>query len=92
MAIAAAAIFGYAGSALADPNPNSETTGQPGTGNQNCELTVPGPAGNPYKNPGLMFQDLRAGRGDNPKQVVDAFPASFDNVGDLISQKCGIVP
>ena len=86
----AALVFGLSGAATADPNPNSQTTGNPGKGNQNCELVQPGPAGNPYKNPGKMFQDLRADRDQNPAEVAE--DSGFENVGDLIDQKCGVAP
>lgn len=47
--------------------------------------------GTSFSNAGAMFQHLRdrdnglaAG---NPKDIVDAYPDEFDNVGDLIHQK-----
>lgn len=84
-----ALVFGLSGAATADPNPNSETTGNPGKGNQGCTLSQPGPSGATFKNPGKMFQALRADRGQNPAEVAATFPNSFENVGDLIDQKCG---
>lgn len=44
-----------------------------------------------YDNPGEMFQYLRTRdnglASGNPKAIVEAYPESFDNVGDLIGQK-----
>ena len=63
-------------------------TGNNGQGNGNQTLTLIN--GDTFSNPGQMFQylrtrtDLAAG---NPKAIVDAYPDSFDNVGDLIQQK-----
>lgn len=47
--------------------------------------------GTTFTNAGSMFQHLRD-RDDgytsgNPKDIVDAYPAEFENVGDLIHQK-----
>ena len=47
--------------------------------------------GTVYDTPGAMFQYLRT-RDDglaagNPKDIVDAYPNEFENVGDLIDQK-----
>lgn len=47
--------------------------------------------GNVYDTPGTMFQYLRT-RDDglatgNPKDIVEAYPDEFENVGDLIDQK-----
>lgn len=47
--------------------------------------------GTVHDNPGAMFQYLRTRdnglAAGNPKAVVDAYPNSFRNVGDLIHQK-----
>lgn len=44
-----------------------------------------------HETPGAMFQYLRARDGDlaagNPKDIVNAYPESFDTVGDLIHEK-----
>ena len=47
--------------------------------------------GSTYETPGAMFQHIRT-REDgyaagNPKDVVEAYPDEFENVGDLIHQK-----
>lgn len=63
-------------------------TGNNGQGNGNTTLTLVN--GDTFSTPGKMLQylrirtDLAAG---NPKQIVDAYPDSFTNVGDLIQQK-----
>jgi len=47
--------------------------------------------GGDQANPGAMLQYLRSrerGASGNPKEVADAYPDEFDNVGDLIQQKC----
>jgi hypothetical protein len=47
--------------------------------------------GGDQANPGAMLQTLRTrerGASGNPKEVADAYPNEFDNVGDLIQQKC----
>jgi hypothetical protein len=63
-------------------------TGNSGNGNGNETLTlVNGPT---FSNPGQMVQYLRTrtdAAAGNPKAVVDAYPDSFSNVGDLIQQK-----
>ncbi len=48
--------------------------------------------GSKFENPGEMFQHLRDRDIDgfasgNPKDIVDAYPEEFENVGDLIEQK-----
>jgi hypothetical protein len=47
--------------------------------------------GTVHDNPGEMFQHLRTRdnglAAGNPKDIVDAYPNEFDNVGDLIDQK-----
>jgi hypothetical protein len=45
-----------------------------------------------HSNPGEMFQQLRDRdienfASGNPKDIVDAYPEEFKNVGDLIDQK-----
>jgi hypothetical protein len=47
--------------------------------------------GTVHSNPGEMFQHLRTRdngyAAGNPKDVVEAYPSEFENVGDLIQQK-----
>lgn len=47
--------------------------------------------GTTHSTPGQMFQYLRDRDNGlaygNPKAIVDAYPDSFENVGDLIEQK-----
>ncbi|MEO8685538.1 MAG: hypothetical protein ABI414_11945 [Devosia sp.] len=47
--------------------------------------------GTVHDNPGEMFQYLRTRdnglAAGNPKDIVDAYPDEFKNVGDLIDQK-----
>lgn len=47
--------------------------------------------GTTHATPGEMFQYLRTRDNElaagNPKDIVDAYPDEFDNVGDLIQQK-----
>jgi hypothetical protein len=47
--------------------------------------------GTVHSNPGEMFQHLRTRdngyAAGNPKDVVEAYPTEFENVGDLIQQK-----
>ena len=78
--LAAATIFGAAGVASADEG-NHHGHG--------CTLRD----GSTYDNPGQMFQHLQdrtsGGVAGTPKDIVDAYPGSFDSVGDLIAQKCG---
>lgn len=77
----ALAVVGFAGTATADPG---------GTPNENaraCTLNL----GGEFTSPGHMFQFLRdreQGAAGTPKDIVDAYPNSFDNVGHLIAQKC----
>jgi len=84
--ILAVALAGCTASAFAD----SATlgTGNSGNGNGNETLTLVN--GSTFSNPGQMFQYLRTrtdAAAGNPKAVVDAYPDSFSNVGDLIQQK-----
>ena len=63
-------------------------TGNSGNGNGN--QTLPLVDGDTFSTPGQMFQYLRTrtdAAAGNPKAIVDAYPNSFDNVGDLIEQK-----
>jgi len=72
--------------ALADPG--GQGTGNNGNGNGNKTLTLVD--GDTFSNPGQMFQYLRTrtdAAAGNPKAIVNAYPNSFDNVGDLIQQK-----
>lgn len=93
IASAALAIaLGTGGSAVADPNPNSETTGNPGQGNQTCQAF---PAQVDFKNPGEMWQygmanfdsDGNAGEGATPKDLISS-PGDFDTVGQAIDESC----
>lgn len=62
--------------------------GNNGNGNGNTTLTLVD--GDAFRNPGEMFQYLRTrtdATSGNPKEIVDAYPNSFDSVGDLIQQK-----
>ena len=47
--------------------------------------------GTVHDNPGEMFQHLRTRdngyAAGNPKDIVNAYPDQFENVGDLIEQK-----
>jgi hypothetical protein len=47
--------------------------------------------GTVHDNPGEMFQYLRTRdnglASGNPRDIVDAYPDEFENVGDLIDQK-----
>lgn len=47
--------------------------------------------GTSFSNPGAMFQHLRERdngyAAGNPREIVDAYPQEFENVGDLIEQK-----
>ena len=63
-------------------------TGNNGQGNGNKTLTLVD--GDTFSNPGQMFHYLRTrtdAAAGNPKAIVDAYPDSFANVGDLIQQK-----
>jgi hypothetical protein len=84
--LAVALAAGSSASAFAD----SATlgTGNNGNGNGNKTLTIVN--GSTFSSPGKMFQYLRTrtdAAAGNPKAVVDAYPGSFSNVGDLIQQK-----
>lgn len=62
----------------------------PGNGNGEGGHTYKLSNGMEFSTPGKMFQHLRDrddGAAGNPKAIVDAYPNSFDNVGDLIHQK-----
>ena len=54
-----------------------------------CVLII----GGPQITVGEMMQTLRTrteGASGNPKQIVDSYPnSSWNNVGDLIADKCG---
>ncbi|WP_108461170.1 hypothetical protein [Devosia naphthalenivorans] len=47
--------------------------------------------GSTYSNAGEMMQHLRDRQDEyaagNPKEIVDAYPEEFENVGDLIQEK-----
>ena len=90
LTIAAAALIGFSGTALADPNPNSETTGNPPNGNQNCQVNVaPGPVLTDFKNPGALNKQFKAANNSNLKGVASFFDL---NVGQLLKNVCGIEP
>jgi hypothetical protein len=76
-------LVALVGTTIAFADNNGNHNGQVG-----CTLTL----GSEQDTPGQMFQYLRGrptGATGNPKAIVDAYPDSFDNVGDLIDQKCG---
>jgi len=65
-----------------------DASGNNGNGEGNQTLTLID--GDTFSNPGEMFQYLRTrtdAAAGNPKAIVNAYPDSFDNVGDLIKQK-----
>jgi len=69
-------------------SPPPSTGNLNGNGNGNKTLTLVD--GDTFSNPGQMFQYLRTrtdAAAGNPKAIVNAYPNSFDNVGDLIQQK-----
>jgi len=74
--------------ASASAHSSKSVAGGNGTGEGNKTLTLAD--GDTFANPGQMFQYLRTrtdAAAGNPKAIVDAYPGSFDNVGDLIRQK-----
>ena len=80
-AIAALAIAFFATSgAFADPDTNNG-------GGKHYELVD----GTSFTNAGTMFQHLRdrdnGYAAGNPKDIVEAYPDEFDNVGDLLQEK-----
>jgi hypothetical protein len=87
-AIILAAALAAASSASAFAQSATLGTGNSGNGNGNETLTLVN--GSTFSTPGQMFQYLRTrtdAAAGNPKAVVDAYPNSFSNVGDLIQQK-----
>lgn len=81
-------VLAFSSTAYAADNSQSAGTGNNGDGNGNKTLTLVD--GDTFSNPGQMFQYLRTrtdGASGNPKAIVDAYPNSFSNVGDLIQQK-----
>lgn len=66
--------------AMADPGPKADKPDR-------YELID----GTTHATPGAMFQYIRdrdnGWATGNPKDIVDAYPDEFDNVGDLIAQK-----
>jgi len=78
------------GLAIAQPNEKSETTGNPGFGNQLCIGVAE------WKNPGKAIQWVRHEFGANPKQFVDhvnhhyagIYPY-FKNLGEFLDFFCG---
>jgi len=95
LALASAVLalaLGLGGPVFADPNPNSETTGQPGNGNQGClvedEAIVAEFGEDPFKNPGKALQAFREVLGQNPKDVIDASDDDV-NLGQAIKENCG---
>jgi len=87
VALVACSTPTYAGDKGHDSSSNNGT-GNSGNGNGNQTLTLID--GDTFGSPGKMFQYLRT-RTDavagNPQAIVNAYPDSFDNVGDLIRQK-----
>ena len=82
-ALALASLLVSPAAVLAD---NHLTTGNPGYGNQGCEVEHPG---GPVqaKNPGKLFQAARSGHDVNPKQAADLVGA--ETVGAFIDAACG---
>ncbi len=80
----AVAVASLAGTASAAPGNGNGY----GNGNQGCQLNRA--PGQEFKNPGKTFQYMRsdAHPDENPKDVVNAYPNDFRNVGDLVHQKC----
>jgi hypothetical protein len=81
VSVSALAVLGVASGASAHES---------GVANENarsCTLKI----GGEFASPGAMFQYLQVreqGASGNPKAIVDAYPNSFSNVGDLVAQKC----
>jgi len=76
----------YAGQGHGASGNNGPSNNGNGEGNQTLTLID----GDTFSNPGEMFQYLRTrtdAAAGNPKAIVNAYPDSFDNVGDLIKQK-----
>jgi hypothetical protein len=87
-AIILAAALAASSSPMAFAQSATQGTGNSGNGNGNETLTLVD--GDTFSNPGQMFQYLRTrtdAAAGNPKAVVDAYPGTFSNVGDLIQQK-----
>ena len=89
--LATAGMIGFAGSAMADPNTNSETTGNPGFGNQGCSH----PSADVWKNPGDAWRDIaQKGKdgGDNIHQFVQnnifVWDPDPESVGDYVGLLC----
>ncbi|MGV3576412.1 MAG: hypothetical protein ACO1O4_14900 [Devosia sp.] len=78
-AAVAVALFATSG-AYADPETNNR-------GGKHYELVD----GTTFTNAGAMIQHLRDRENGyasgNPKDIVEAYPEEFENVGDLIHQK-----
>ena len=74
--------------AYADPRGEGSSVHEP-QGNGHKEYVLKD--GTTHSNPGEMFQHLRERdnglAAGNPKDIVNAYPDEFDNVGDLIEQK-----
>ncbi|MXN66557.1 hypothetical protein GR183_16700 [Stappia sp. GBMRC 2046] len=84
--ISAAIIFGFTGSALAAPNANSQSTGNPGNGNQGCGYGDP----NFFKNPGDLFKFIRENNGQNPKEFIteNIIIDDPETVGEYLNNIC----
>lgn len=84
LALAAMAVMTTA--AFADPD-KANNGNKPDHAGQQYELVD----GSSFDNAGEMFQHLRdrdnGYAAGNPKDIVEAYPNEFDNVGDLIRQK-----
>lgn len=74
--------------AYADPRAEGPSEREPQGSEQKEYVLLDGTT---HSNPGEMFQYLRERNNGlaagNPKDIVDAYPGEFDNVGDLIHQK-----
>ncbi|MXN66553.1 hypothetical protein GR183_16680 [Stappia sp. GBMRC 2046] len=93
LTIAAAGLLAMSSASFAAPNANSQTTGNPGNGNQGCENTNGEVVA---KNPGKYFQAQEEYRGYTRKELFDWLRNETnlgeDNpnvVADWIARDCG---
>ena len=71
------------GTASAGSKAKANENANNGNGNQGCYVKE---TGETYKNPGEMFQAMRATDGDNPAETVAGKPAP--TVGEWINRRC----
>lgn len=87
LALALSAVLLASSAAYAAPKAEGASQQEPqGNGAKDYVLLD----GTTHSNPGEMFQHLRERdvlAAGNPKDIVNAYPDEFDNVGDLIHQK-----